>query len=223
MNISAKIYKKKRKNDGGTVYVLTFGNKKITSKILSFGITNNKTTNPIKIPNIPDNLFNHFVRGFIDGDGSVGNNGIQIDFTEKSELCNQFIKKITMMGLPAPSIYFMPLGVKQKVQIIRIFWFKHDLRFKIREWLYKNASIYMQRKKDSAYKWRITPGMRYAKIGDKFGKLTIIGKTVGLEPRNKFICKCDCGGERKVLGKQLLSNSINHCGCSYKKMGRPKK
>lgn len=58
------------------------------------------------------------------------------------------------------------------------------------------------------------------KIGDKFGKLTVIGEPI-LKPRPDgkkreawYLCQCDCGSPPlEVMGKQLRGNFTTSCGC----------
>jgi hypothetical protein len=65
-------------------------------------------------------------------------------------------------------------------------------------------------------------------IGQKFGKLTVnkpvasyiwVSKTSGKRSvRKRYLCLCDCGGERVVEGR-LLCNGMQHTckECSYKR------
>ena len=51
---------------------------KIVSNLYRLGLTQRKTLNSkIILPVIPDNLLHHFIRGFFDGDGSVGKKTIR--------------------------------------------------------------------------------------------------------------------------------------------------
>lgn len=50
--------------------------------------------------------------------------------------------------------------------------------------------------------------------GDRFGKLTVIGPApheIGAPP--SYICRCDCGNEKVVLGGNLRSGNTRSCGC----------
>jgi hypothetical protein len=51
-------------------YLLQFCNKKMTSDFVSIGIKQNKSKT-IEIPKINDKFFYHFLRGVIEGDGSI--------------------------------------------------------------------------------------------------------------------------------------------------------
>lgn len=51
-------------------------------------------------------------------------------------------------------------------------------------------------------------------IGHKFGRLTVYAAA----PSNKrgraqWLCRCECGGTKIVLGNQLLTGGVRSCGC----------
>lgn len=54
--------------------------------------------------------------------------------------------------------------------------------------------------------------------GKRFGKLTVIKKdkphyTTGGNIVNKWMCQCDCGNQKSVLGASLRSGNTRSCGC----------
>lgn len=53
--------------------------------------------------------------------------------------------------------------------------------------------------------------------GQKFGRWTVLEK-VKVEGKKEayWLCRCDCGAEKKVLGKNLRNGRSTSCGC-YKK------
>ena len=53
-------------------------------------------------------------------------------------------------------------------------------------------------------------------IGEKFGRLTIIGGPFRRNRQTYYLCKCDCGNEKEVRGSHLSSGSIQSCGCLRK-------
>ena len=55
------------------------------------------------------------------------------------------------------------------------------------------------------------------RIGEKFGKLTIIDMKIG-ERRTEYICKCDCGNTASVNYYDLTSGKVTSCGCVHKDM-----
>ena len=57
---------------------------------------------------------------------------------------------------------------------------------------------------DNAYRCR-----HKVKIGQRFGKLTVVGR----KPDGTCICKCDCGNEKEVFVGNLTNGSTSSCGC----------
>jgi len=54
-------------------------------------------------------------------------------------------------------------------------------------------------------------------VGDTFGRLTVV--SLAENESRSFFCKCECGQNRTVLGKSLLSGNTKSCGCSRIKHG----
>lgn len=55
--------------------------------------------------------------------------------------------------------------------------------------------------------------------GVRVGRLTVIGLTDrGSNGRIRWLCKCDCGNETKVLSTSLICNRTKSCGCLAKEM-----
>jgi len=65
-----KISTREKKENCKTRYRLQIGSKIIFSDLLGLGLTPRKS-NTIKFPNIPNEYFSHFTRGYFDGDGNV--------------------------------------------------------------------------------------------------------------------------------------------------------
>ena len=56
--------------------------------------------------------------------------------------------------------------------------------------------------------------------GQKFNKLTVIKEAPKEQRKNNrvtWICRCDCGKEVLVTGKDLKSGNTKSCGCLYSK------
>ncbi|HEY8560533.1 MAG TPA: hypothetical protein VIL74_09160 [Pyrinomonadaceae bacterium] len=53
------------------------------------------------------------------------------------------------------------------------------------------------------------------KIGDKFGKLTIIAAADSLDKRNKtaWLCVCECGTQKVIRQSHLRTGIAKSCGC----------
>lgn len=55
--------------------------------------------------------------------------------------------------------------------------------------------------------------------GRRFGKLTVKMKSDRTDSRHRtyWLCECDCGTERIILGSSLRSGNTKSCGCSRRK------
>lgn len=61
--------------------------------------------------------------------------------------------------------------------------------------------------------------MLNVKIGDKFGRLTIIGHVEKQNGKNRRVsCLCDCGNKRVVQTANLTSGHTVSCGCYHSEM-----
>lgn len=49
--------------------------------------------------------------------------------------------------------------------------------------------------------------------GQKFGRLTVIKRVENKDGYSVWLCRCDCGNERKIKGDNLRSGSTKSCGC----------
>ena len=54
-------------------------------------------------------------------------------------------------------------------------------------------------------------------IGEKFGKLTVIGQAPSTaKGQRRWVCRCDCGIEKIVIGSNLKRGTTVSCGCKHK-------
>lgn len=123
---------------------ISIHNKKIVSDLIDKGCVNNKSSILTFPTFIKEDLIRHFIRGYIDGDGSLyvtkGIFSVNVLGTYKfiETLNNVFTKYI-------PSYTKISIYNKQKSNIY--FLLKHNSQAKdIATWLYKNSSIYLDRK-----------------------------------------------------------------------------
>lgn len=56
-------------------------------------------------------------------------------------------------------------------------------------------------------------GGRKVKLGDRFGRLVVIGPAKDVHNKIHYRCLCDCGVEKDVPGYSLLSGDAKSCGC----------
>ena len=56
-------------------------------------------------------------------------------------------------------------------------------------------------------------------IGQRFGRLEVLFRVENdKDGRTRWLCKCDCGNEREVLGKCLRNGHTQSCGCLNKEV-----
>ena len=124
----------------------------------TYNLTSNKTLDidfqfPIKL--IPENLQGHFVRGFIDGDGYMGDNGQEGNFS--ISIVGTSVKFITLIGDLVSKATGMSYSISttqgKTCKYYSLRWScdhvnKLEKITKLRIYLYYNASIYLTRKKD---------------------------------------------------------------------------
>ena len=51
-------------------------------------------------------------------------------------------------------------------------------------------------------------------VGQRFGRWTAISRAEDRHGMIYYLCRCDCGTEREVLKKDLLSGKATACGCN---------
>lgn len=124
----------------------------LVNDLVELGIGYKKTYSDLTIPNIPENLIRHFVRGFFDGDGSISTYlacekgkkdrvrcGIQIDSKTKTLLENiqLFFKnnniKFNLMYLKRDDMYRISTSSREEIKKLYLL-------------LYKDSYFYLSRK-----------------------------------------------------------------------------
>jgi len=70
--------------------------------------------------------------------------------------------------------------------------------------------------------------IKHVEVGNVYHKLTVLEfvgyRTIGVERKRVFLCKCECGGTKEVVSDKLTSikKATKDCGCGfikYKKSG----
>lgn len=150
LNYNRPLYYKKTKDNEGNQYVLTISSKKISQDLEKLGVVKAKSL-ILEFPTVdqvPENLYHHFIRGYFDGDGCIKSNlhkqYNRLDFRWSILGTEQFVKgaqQIMMKGLDLS---------KTKIRLHRSAYYLeysgNKQCMKIGDWLYKDATIYLQRK-----------------------------------------------------------------------------
>lgn len=122
-----------------------FTSVKLCADLQSWGVRPNKTGTLTSLPDIPEDLIRHFIRGFFDGDGSIVGKpyytfSIIGDTPFLTEIQNILMEecslnKTKLCAYPHKSVDIFDLVYGGRIQVGRIF-----------NYLYKNATIYLSRK-----------------------------------------------------------------------------
>ena len=54
---------------------------------------------------------------------------------------------------------------------------------------------------------------RRSLIGQRFGRLTVVEQVESKGRYTRWLCQCECGNQKLVLGNNLINNSTKSCGC----------
>lgn len=52
--------------------------------------------------------------------------------------------------------------------------------------------------------------------GRKFGRLLVLSYTRSLSKKRYYLCKCDCGVEKELMGASLTRGDTQSCGCIHR-------
>lgn len=54
-------------------------------------------------------------------------------------------------------------------------------------------------------------------VGQRFGRLVVIKRDGVNDPRHNnimWLCRCDCGTKKRILGQSLRNGDTSTCGCT---------
>ena len=139
-------------SDGRGCYQLSVFSKKMAKDLSVYSIVPNKSFTTIFPDNLPADLYRHYVRGFLDGDGSVGyyarpGRSVHMKSVRFCSGSYDYLKGLV-------SFFHSVLDVsdaaiwREKEKLWSIAWRRNDDLEKIIHWLYDDATIYFSRKKE---------------------------------------------------------------------------
>ena len=141
--LTEEIHKKYNKK----ISKLRINNDNLFNSLCNLGCTPRKSLN-IKFPNIPEHLIRHFIRGYFDGDGSVGiyNNSTSNPYkTLRSTIVSgskEFLEEM---------IKYIPVSKKtinkHKEKILYALCFSVNDSIKLYNYMYKDSTVFLERKK----------------------------------------------------------------------------
>ncbi len=150
------LFRKKRKESHKNQYVLTIHSKKISDKLFELGCGPKKSLT-LKFPEwlIDPELQKHFIRGYFDGDGCI-------TFSKRKDRINDYTYKFSIVStrdfcntvsniidsFNIKSTYVKKhLNVNNNITTILNISGNRQIE-KLMDWLYKDSTIYLQRKYD---------------------------------------------------------------------------
>lgn len=127
-------------------YKISINSKKIVSDLMNKGCVNKKSK-IIEFPEfISEELLSHFIRGYFDGDGSISYSGrhINLNFVCGSKI---FLEKLSLfLSLKTNCKIANLVGSSENYKYLS-YSSKDDL-YKLYDYLYNNANIFLDRKKE---------------------------------------------------------------------------
>ena len=119
----------------------------LVKQLQQLGLCTNKTSKEI-LPTIPDNLMSHLIRGIFDGDGSCS---VRKDKIGKAEMLNVNICSTSKSFLESIQTYCggnIYLEPRVGLNMYRLVFTSKESRFIFHDYIYKDATVYLTRKKD---------------------------------------------------------------------------
>ncbi len=144
----------------------------LCNKLISYGCKINKSRVGMLFPDIEDHLIPHFVRGFMDGDGSVIIKKLGYKYKRKKDWAlknahtDRYKLRIAFSStdlsfletiaeyLPIEKFY---ISYRKRTQLVYTLWIErtNDVQNSI-DYLYKDASYYFKRKRDKVEEFNKT-------------------------------------------------------------------
>ena len=161
-NMPIKKYTRIYKNKEFSCYIISIYSMKIKSNLIKWGCHPNKTFD-IRLPNINPVLLPHFIRGFFDGDGciSIGKTISRLHFNITSaalDFLNDIRPILSNIATKNGSIY------KEKNTNTYHLRYTGKAALNILNWLYKDSTIYLNRK---YIKYKIVSRIKIGRIAGK--------------------------------------------------------
>lgn len=127
-------------------YMLEVSSQKSCNYLISQGCVINKTRS-IRLPNLKEELYRHFIRGFFDGDGCLQLQDkiyrCRFDLTSASK---DFLEQLRPL-ITREALSNGHLGKEIKYDVWHLNYTGHQI-IQILDWLYKDSHFYLKRKYD---------------------------------------------------------------------------
>lgn len=192
----------KYKSTWSKQYALRKTNKKLFDDLLKHGMLQRKSGKQgklLKVPNLSKELLPHFIRGYFDGDGSI-NISKKRPNLRRIEICSSSQEFVLQLKKILESLNIScPIFRKKHNNVSPLYvleWINSKDVLILKEFFYKDATIFLERKKE------------------KFYSFSIIEKITN----NPFCIKCQ--GKTHKAGKRQMKNMLmlryNCINCNHK-------
>ena len=135
-----------KKSTGKNAYSINIENKHISQRLKELGCIRKKSLK-LQFPKwLDDGLYSHFIRGYFDGDGSIcrSKHNYQFSLEGNKDFLIE-LQKIIMKELNFNKTKFYQKH-KSRVSSVSLKYCGRKQVLKLKNWIYKNANIFMERK-----------------------------------------------------------------------------
>jgi hypothetical protein len=120
----------------------------LTQRLTKLGILKGRTDYTLAIDNIPCHLINHFLRGFVDGDGSIGSKRPRV---RVCAVQRPFLEWMAALLEREARIEQAPIAKQRNLFTLGYYGYKKTVP--LLNYLYRDATVYLERKKELADVW----------------------------------------------------------------------
>lgn len=144
------LYFESAKGNRGGVHKLVINSKKISYRLSELGVVPRKTF-VLKFPKtIPESLMHHFIRGYFDGDGNIHFNKRTKQLMFSITSTENFligVQEVLMKNCFLNKVKLATRHPERNHNIRQLSYSGNNSIKRIYDWLYKDASFYLERKK----------------------------------------------------------------------------
>jgi hypothetical protein len=141
-------------SDGRGCSSIQIHSKKMVEDLKKMGVIENKSLTPL-LPNVPEHLYRHMLRGYFDGDGSTYLRPATEGRQERACIafcgCGSIIDTIEAYLIKNLNLNTNKIDESQKCKVVT--WTSEKDIVKLYEFLYHDATIYLTRKKNIITKY----------------------------------------------------------------------
>jgi hypothetical protein len=176
---------------------------RLTKSLMDKGIVNKKSliNSSRVLDSIPITLLNHFMRGYFDGDGYIGT--LKITNESRFVLCGMslFLERVMKYIRESTSIESGSIYKDGKIYKLQVGGRNNLIR--LREWLYKDATVFLERKQNRFFSIQQDGSSRFKGVH-------------WCNTTNKWLAKKTINGKTKTIGKFLTEDGAKNAYLNYK-------